>query len=238
MQSEKIVLSAKKREIMGKKVKKLRAQDLVPGVIYGAKVDSEMIQLEMLPLLKVIKAAGTHVPIELTVEGGGKHTVIIKEIMRAPAKTPPIHIEFQAVSADQTVRTEVPIRIIDEEESQAKKMGLLFMQNLEEIEVKAKPADLPGFLAVSAKDLEKHDDKLLISDIVVPKGVELAVDDLDIPVLTVADPSILVAKSEAEEQKEAEEAAETEAEAPAEGTTEPEQTAEETEKTEQNRGIF
>jgi large subunit ribosomal protein L25 len=230
MANEKITLSAKKREISGKKVKALRAQDLVPGVIYGAKIEPIMIQIELLPLLKVIKTAGTHAPVEVTVEGEGKHTAIIKEVVRAVAKTTPIHIEFQAVSADQAVRTEVPIRVVDEEESQAKKLGFLFMQNLEEIEIKAKPADLPEFLAVSAKNLEKHDDKLFISDIVVPQGVELGVEDLDIPVLIVADPSVLAARNEAEEKKEAE--AKESAEAPAEGEAAPAETGETAEKTE------
>ena len=232
MANEKITLSVNKREIVGKKVKELRAQGLVPGVIYGAKIEPIMVQIELLTLVKVIKAAGTHTPIEIAIEGGEKHIVIIKEVVRAVAKTTPIHIEFQAVSADQAVRTEVPIRVIDEEESQAKKLGFLFMQQLEEVEVKAKPADLPGFLAVSAKNLEKHDDKLLVSDIIVPKGVELGIDDTDTPVLIVADPSVLAAKNEAEEQKEAEEVAEAGATDGAEASGSEEAKEAETEKTE------
>ena len=211
MTNDKITLSVKKREISGKKVKKLRDQNLVPGVIYGAKIEPVMIQIELLPLIRVIKAAGTHTPIGVTIEGGDKHTVIIKDVVRAVTKTTPIHVEFQAVSADQAVRTEVPIRIVDEEESQAKKLGFIFMQSLEEIEVKARPADLPEFLAVSAKNLEKHDDKLFVSDIIVPEGVELGAEDMETPILTVVDPNILAAKNEAEEQKEAEKVAETEA---------------------------
>jgi len=206
---EKVTLKVEKREISGKKVKQLRKKDIIPGMVYGRDVESYKIQAELLPLMRVIKQAGTHTPVELEMDGK-KQLAIIKEVTRAVAKTTPIHIEFQAVSADQEVRTEVPIRIIDEEESQAKKLGFLFMQNLESIEVKAKPADLPEFLAVSAKNLEKHDDRLLISDILVPEGVELWVEDMDIPVLTVADPSILAAKNEAEEQREAEESAATE----------------------------
>ncbi|MCL1930092.1 50S ribosomal protein L25 [Candidatus Saccharibacteria bacterium] len=221
MANEKITLSVTKREVTGKKVKELRVKGLVPGVIYGAKIEPVLVQTELLPLIKVIKAAGTHTPIEINVEGGDKHTAIIKEVVRAVTKTTPIHIEFQAVSADQIVRTEVPIRVIDEEESQAKKLGLLFMQSLEEIEVKAKPADLPEFLAVSAKELAKHDDKLLVSNIAVPEGVEILIEDIDTPVLTVADPSVLAAKSEAEDQKDEAETAEVaandaEATAPAE----------------------
>jgi large subunit ribosomal protein L25 len=201
MTKDKITLNVAPREISGKKVKKLRAQGIVPGMVYGRDIESYKIQIELLSLIKVIKQAGTHTPVELDMDGN-KQLAIIKAVTRAVAKTTPIHIEFQAVSADQAVRTEVPIRIIDEEESQAKKLGFLFMQNLEEIEVKAKPADLPEFLAVSAKNLEKHDDKLLISDIIIPDGVELWVDDMDVVILTVADPSILAAKNEAEEQAE------------------------------------
>jgi len=222
---EKITLSVKPREISGKKVKQLRKQDIIPGMVYGRDVESYKIQMDLLPLVKVIKAAGTHTPVELDMDGK-KQLAIIKDISHAPAKREPIHVEFQAVSADQEVRTEVPIHIIEEELSQAKKLGFTFMQSMEEIEVKAKPADLPEFLAVSAKDLEKHDDKLLISDIIVPEGVELWVDDMDVVILTVVDPAIQAAENEAEEAREAEKTAEaaaateTEAAAPADAPAE------------------
>ena len=75
-------LSVKKRDIYGKKVKNLRAQGLVPAVIYGKHVEAESISCVKNDLLKVYKASGYSTPVELT--GDVNHLVLINALQLDP----------------------------------------------------------------------------------------------------------------------------------------------------------
>lgn len=223
MSSDKIVLNVKKRELTGKKVANLRAEDQVPAVVYGKDFEPVNVQADYLELAKVIRAAGTHSLVELDIDGK-KQTVIIKDYDMDHVKNRINHISFQAVSADQVVTTEVPIIIIAFNESEAGKAGFEIMQAIDEIEIKAKPADLPKQLEVSAVGVKEHGDKLVIADIKLPEGVSLADEnDSELTIASVVDPAIEAARQEAAEKA----AAEAEAEkAAAEAETEGEQPAE------------
>ncbi|MDR1300122.1 MAG: 50S ribosomal protein L25 [Candidatus Nomurabacteria bacterium] len=213
MSQDKIILSIEKRELQGKKLKKLRARGIVPAVVYGAKQEPINVQIEMNPLLKIIATAGTHTPIDLVVDGKAIN-VLIKSVERDVVKRTPIAVDFQAIAADQIVKTEIPLHITDEDDSVAKKSGLIILQDIERVEVKAKPADLPEALTVSAAKLEKHGDKLLISDIIVPAGVEILHENPELTIASVFEPSVIAAQNAAldeknKEEKPAEEGAET-----------------------------
>ena len=67
----------------------------------------------------------------------------------------------------------MPIRLLNEDESEAKRAGLVLMQVLEEVEVKALPKDLPEAIEVDALNLKEAGDKITLGDIKLPKGVEL-----------------------------------------------------------------
>lgn len=207
MSRDKIILNVTKRELKGKQLKALRSDGVVPAVVYGREREPINIQIEMNPLLKVIAEAGTHTPVSIHLDDSDI-TTIIKSVERHPVSRLPIAVNFQAVSADQAVKTEVPIEIVDEDESVAKKSGLIILQDIERIEIKAKPADLPEALTVSARDLKEHGDKLLIKDIIVPSGVELLHEDENLTIASVWEPSAIAAQNAA-----ADEAAKAEAEA-------------------------
>lgn len=220
MSKDQIVLEVAKRDLTGKKLKKLRQQGIVPAVVYGAETDPVNIQIEIGPLQKAIVEAGTHSLVALRLDSQDTNT-LIKSVERDPVSRLPIAVNFQAVSADEIVRTEVPLQITDEDLSPAKKAGLIILQDIENIEIKAKSADLPDAITVSAEKLVEHGDKLLISDLVLPSGVELVQEDQDQVIASVWEPSAIAAQNaaiEEENAKAAEEAADTSA---AEGSEEP-----------------
>lgn len=73
------------------------------------------------------------------------------------------------------------------------------LQALESVEVKAKPADLPEALEISIAHLATDEDKILLSDITLPEGVEYAdaEQDLDLVIANVYEPAALEAANEA-----------------------------------------
>ena len=195
---DKINLKLDVRTEQGKKAAKLRKQGLVPGIIYGHGFDPIMVQSEYNIIEKAVREAGKHTPIYATIDGKKKITMI-KDIDRDPAKARIRHVSFHAVNANETVTAEVPIRLTGEGESAAEKAGLIVLQALEMIEIKAKPADLPEALEVSIANLASTEDKLTLADLTLPSGVEYDDNeqDLDLTIVNVYEPAALQAANDA-----------------------------------------
>ena len=217
-------LSLEKRELTGKKLKELRAKGLIPSVVYGGK-EPVLVSSEYVATEKVLEVAGYHSPIELDI-AGKKQLAIVKDIQIDPVSRKIINIEFQAVSANEVVEATTPIVIINFEASEASKIYHFAMTHaIEEIDIKAKPADLPSELTVDASGMKELDDKITIADLTLPKGVELADKELD-PEQVIAslyDPAAEAEKREAE----AEEPSVDAADVPADNGTKPEEATEE-----------
>lgn len=211
-------LTLEKREVTGKKLKALRAEGLIPSVVYGGEKEPVLASSEYVATEKVLNGAGYHSPVDLDL-AGKKQLAIVKDVQIDPVSRRIVNIEFQAISADEAVTATTPIVIINFEASDASKLYHFAMtQALEEIEVKAKPADLPSELTIDASKLANVDDKLTIADLVLPKGVELADKELSSEqvVASLYDPAAEAAAREAEaSETAAETAADGAAEAPA-----------------------
>ena len=192
-------LTLEKRDITGKKLKGLRDSGLIPSVIYGDK-EPVLASSEYVATEKVLTLAGYHSPIDLDV-AGKKQLAIVKDVQIDPVSRKIVNIEFQAVSKDAVVEATTPIVIVNFEESDASKLYHFAMtQSIEEIDVKAKPSDLPKELTIDASSLKDVDDKITIASIVLPKGVELANKELDSEqvVASLYDPAAEADKREAE----------------------------------------
>ena len=193
-------LALSKREITGKKLKTLRASGMIPSVLYGGK-EPILLSSEYVATEKVLSGAGYHSPIDLDMDGEAK-LAIVKDVQIDPVSRKIMNIEFQAISASKRVEATTPVVIVNFEESEASKIYHFAMtQAIEELDVKAKPADLPKELVVDASGLKDVDDKLTIENIVLPSGVELADKELspEQVVASLYDPAAEAEKREAEE---------------------------------------
>jgi len=195
---QEIKLKLDNRTVQGKKVAKLRDSGFIPSVIYGHGNDPVNTQSAEVETLKVVKTAGKHAPVSLTVDGK-KQLAIIKTIDFDPVKHKLRHLAFQAISQNEEVTTEVAIHLDGQGESAAERAGLIVLQAIEHIEIKAKPANLPDALHISIVELATTEDKLTLADIKLPEGVEFADNDqdMDLVVANVYEPGALQAANEA-----------------------------------------
>lgn len=195
---DKINLKLDVRELQGKKVVKLRKEGLVPGVIYGHGFDPILVQSEYNVVEKVVREAGKHTPVHVTIDAK-KKIALIKDIERDPVKARIKHVSFHAVKASDVVTAEVPIHLVGQGESAAEKAGLIVLQAIETVEVKAKPADLPDALEVSIVELTTDEDKITLAEVTLPEGVEYAdaEQSLELVVANVYEPAALEAANEA-----------------------------------------
>ena len=207
---EKITLTVTPREMRGKKVAKLRRDGLVPGVVYGHGFEPIPIQVEAVILDKTYRAAGKHHPVHLTI-GTKKKIAMVKDVEHEPVKRALRHVSFHAVKANEPVTAEVPIQLVGEGESEAEKAGLIVLQALDKIEVKALPMDLPDAVEISIIELKEAGEKVTLADAKLPEGVEFVEHDdghhededeekpsiTDLMVASVWEPAALQAQNEA-----------------------------------------
>lgn len=221
-------LTLEKREITGKKLKKLRAEGMIPSVVYGEK-EPVLLSSEYVATEKVLLGAGYHSPIDLDMAGKSQ-LAIVKDVQLDPVTRKIVNIEFQAISANATVEATTPVVIVGFEESEASKIyHFALTQSIEELDVKAKPSDLPKELTVDATKLTSVDDKLTVADVKLPAGVELADKELSSEqvVASLYDPAAEAEKREAEEKAAAEAEPVEAADVPSENGEKPEEAANE-----------
>jgi large subunit ribosomal protein L25 len=210
--SNNISLKLDVRTVTGKKVATLRKVGIVPSVVYGGNDDPISTQSAIVETTKVAHTAGRHSPVDLIIDGK-KVLAIIKSIDIDPVKHAVRHIAFHTINKNEKIVTEVPIVLIGLGESAAERAGLVVLQAIEHLEVRALPADLPESIEMSIIDLATDDDKLTVGDITLPSGVEFAdhEQDMELVIANVYEPSALQAANEATggdaEPEEAEEVA-------------------------------
>jgi len=195
MASDKMTLTLEKRMISGKKVKTLRQDSIVPGVVYGFGFEPISVQAPLVPLQKLVKEAGKHHPVSLNIDGV-KKTAMIKELSIDPVKHLLRHIAFHAVQQNEKVTADIPVVLEGLGESPAERAGLVILTTVESLQVKALPGDLPEALVVSVAMLEEAGQHLTVADVTVPEGVELDGDPEQV-LASVYEPSALQAANEA-----------------------------------------
>lgn len=217
-----VVLELEKREVLGKAVKRLRNQGLVPAVIHDHGKESVHVMADYLAVTKVYQQAGKHHPVSLKA-AGTNYTALIKSVDFDPKKHQIRHVVFNAVKANEKVDAEIPVHVkYDEgnEASPAERAGLVVLHQLEVVEVEALPKDLPDALFFNGEVLAEVGDHVTVADLVVPSGVTVKTDPSH-PLATVFEPSALQAANDAAGGDAEEEVASEEGEA-AEGEAKPE----------------
>lgn len=196
--SDAISLNVATRDTLGKSVKKLRADGLVPAVVHNHGQASTHVQVEYSALNKVVLAAGRHHPIQLSV-GDKTGTVLIKSVDRDPRLHTITHVVFNSVRANQKVEAEVPVRprfAEGFENHPAERTGLIVLAQLAEVAVKALPKDIPDELFYDAESLVVVGDQVTVANLILPEGVEVETEAEHV-LATVFEPSALAAANEA-----------------------------------------
>lgn len=163
--------------------RRLRIAGRTPGILYGAGVEPQQIELDHNALWHALKKEAFHSTV-LDMELNGKEQkVLLRDVQMHPYKQLILHIDFQRVDANTKLHMKVPLHYSGDENSQAvKNEGCIANHIVTEIEVVCLPADLPEFIAVDLSGLKKGM-SLHLSDVVLPKGVSVVTHGKTDPVL-------------------------------------------------------
>ena len=203
-----ITFKATRREQQGSSAsRRLRRVGQLPGIIYGGNKEATPIVMDHNDLFHLLKKEAFHSTL-LTVEVDDiQETVVLRDTQWHPYKQQALHLDFQRVDAGQAIHMKVPLHFINGETSPAVKLGgCLIAQVMTELDIKCLPKDLPEFIAVDLASFEAGQ-SLHVSQLILPKGVELAHHTDADPVVVSAQQSRLHADLEAAEEGGSESAA-------------------------------
>jgi large subunit ribosomal protein L25 len=165
-------LPAKIRE--NRKPHTLRQKGVLPAILYGQKIKNLSLQTDAKEFEKIYQLAGASSLISLEV-GKEKFSVLIHNVQRDPLSNDFIHADFYQPSLTEETEAKIPL-VFEGEPLAVKELGGTLVKNIQEIEVKALPQNLPHEIVVDIEVLKTFDDNILIKDLKVQEGVKILKD--------------------------------------------------------------
>lgn len=205
-----ITLRAEPRDVVGKKVRRLRREGWVPAVVYGPQVKAQPVQVPRKELLEAYRQAGSSTLIEVVL-GDKVRPALIRELQSDPLTQEILHVDLEFVDLNRPITTAVPVVLRGRSPVVDQGLGVL-THGVEEIEIRCLPTQVPAHIEVDLSVLTTPDQAIHVSDLSLPEGVHVLTDPDTVVVYTTS----LRRLAEAEERAAKEvEAAPAEAEAAA-----------------------
>ena len=171
---ERIELKVEKRTILGKKVKRLRRQGLIPAIIYGHKTEPIPVQIEERELTRVLAQAGPNRLITLRLDGRPR-LALAREIQRDVITDKLLHVDFYTVVMTEKLSAEVPLILVGESPAVERREGVL-QHGIDTVEVECLPGDLIHSIEVDLSELKELGQAIYVKDLKVPPSVEILTD--------------------------------------------------------------
>lgn len=182
----KAILKAEKRTVEGRKVKKLRKEGYLPGNVFGKKIKSQSVQVNLKDFEKTYKEVGETGLLTLNV-GSEDRPVLIHNLQLNPVTDDPIHVDFLQVDLKEEVEANIPIELVGESPAEKQALGTV-VQYINEIKVEALPGDLPEKFEVDISTLLEVDQSIIVKDLKYDKSKVEIKDDVEAIVAKVEPP--------------------------------------------------
>jgi large subunit ribosomal protein L25 len=186
--AKQVKLKAEQRSETGRSAaRKLKAKGVIPAVVYGGKDKPQPLQVSARDVNAMLShASGENILVELEMAGGNK-TALIQEIQHAPIGGKVLHIDFHAISMDETIHADVPLEPTGTANG-VKNFGGLLEQSLRSLSIECLPRDLPDRVTVDVSELNIGD-AIHVRDIKLPEGVK-AKSQADLTAFSVVAPAV------------------------------------------------
>jgi large subunit ribosomal protein L25 len=171
---DRIQLKAEPRAVLGKKVRALRQQGVVPANVYG-HADSVAVQLPVKESEHVLARAGKTQLISLELDGSDPTTVLVKDFQRHPIRGSLLHIDFYRVAMTQRMRVDVPLQFVGDAPA-IKTHNASLLTAASTVSVESLPADFPETIEVDVSGLSELDSAVYVRDLQTPSGVTILAD--------------------------------------------------------------
>jgi large subunit ribosomal protein L25 len=181
---DRLSLNATERTILGKKVKNLRKEGLVPAHVFGNTKEVEHVSVNLKEFGLVYDQAGETGVIDLKIGAEKIRPVMVKDSQYNPVSGQILHIDFYQVNLNVAVTVPMPVVLVGDEPELVHAGEAIVLQTISELQVEALPGDLVDQIEVNISVLKEVDDAITVENL-----------NYDRTKLTVhADPSEVVVK--------------------------------------------
>lgn len=198
MTDSKLNLNAQTRTKEDNTPKKLRRNGYVPAVLYGQETENRLLKIPFQEMERIYNEAGESQLIDLSIDDEQSAKALIKDIQTDLVKDKFLHVDFYQVKMGEKMTTETPLTFVGESKA-IKELGGFLVKNMESVEISCLPRDLPSEIEVDISPLQDFGDQVKLSDLKLPKKVELTSD---------TDDTVAIIEEPKEEEEEEEETAE------------------------------
>lgn len=169
-----ITLTVQARASRGRsEARKMRAEGLLPGVIYGPEIEAESLAVPRIELLRVLNQHGRHPLVTIEVSGGRSYLALVKDLQVDPVRQQALHVDFHHVDENKPVHTVVAIHL-EGTPAGVKEGGILETQ-ARDVDVEALPRSIPDHFTLDVSGLGMGD-AARVGDLVAPEGVTILSD--------------------------------------------------------------
>ena len=173
---EQIELQATSREILGRKVKFLRRQGIVPVHLFGHDIESAALQCDAAQLKRALAQAGKTRLISLKLDKAkGPRNIVVREIQRDSLTGELLHVDFYQVRMAEEIKVEVPIVLVGEAPALKSKENIL-LQELNSLSIECLPDQIPTSIELDLSSLTEAEQAIHVRDITLDEGVTVLND--------------------------------------------------------------
>lgn len=172
--AEQNTLVAEQRTVIGKQVKQLRREGLVPAVVYG-KHDPVHIQLDTHTTALILRDADTNTLFDLQIDQDQRQ-VLVRHVQRHITRGELMHIDFYEISADESITFDITLVTINKAQLEDKEIEGSATQLLFHIAAEALPRNLVSEIEVDLSKITDVHDVITVGDLPIPEGVTILTD--------------------------------------------------------------
>lgn len=176
-----IIIKIEKRTLTGKKVSQLRRQGILPGVVYGHKVESYPVQMDTHSTSLLMKKITPTTLVSLDLDGK-KTKAIVRERVYDVVTGHLLHLDFMAVSMTEKLRAKIALELVGVAPVLDAVPGSLVNHVLNEIEIEALPNDMPERIEVDVTQLASAEDVITVADLNLGDKITVLTDESEIVV--------------------------------------------------------
>jgi len=167
-------LQVQKREVLGRNVKELRKQGLIPAELYGKGLENIHVSVPAKEFKKAYKFAGENTVVNVILDGKN-YPVLIHDVSNDRITDEYASADLYQIRMDEKLKVSVPLEFIGIASAVKEKNGVL-VRPLQELEIEALPMDIPRSISVDVSSIMEIGQSILVSDLEIPKGVRVLVD--------------------------------------------------------------
>ncbi|MDR1908974.1 MAG: 50S ribosomal protein L25 [Spirochaetaceae bacterium] len=165
-----VVFQARKRTDSGSaEARRLRRQGRIPAVIYGAKGQSQTIDLDAVEFAGGLRGISESTIVKVTIDNES-HDAFVKDTQRNMVSGGILHVDFYEIDTNQILRARVPLNVFGN--PVGIRNGGIFESPLHDIEVECLPRDLPPRISVDVSGLDVNQ-SIHVRDLALGEGVRL-----------------------------------------------------------------